>query len=52
MMEVEDLFDAISHGDVELLTSKLPKRLLPHAELTSHVLAESLDPLGRVHRRL
>ncbi len=29
----------------------LPKRLLPHAELMSHALAESLDPLGRVDRR-
>jgi truncated hemoglobin YjbI len=51
MMEVEDLFDAISHGDLALLGSMLPKRLLPHAELMSHALAESLDPLGRVHRR-
>jgi truncated hemoglobin YjbI len=51
MMEVEDLFDAISHGDLALLGSMLPKCLLPHAELMSHALAESLDPLGRVHRR-
>jgi truncated hemoglobin YjbI len=51
MMEVEDLFDTISHGDLALLGSMLPRRLLPHAELMSHALAESLDPLGRVHRR-
>jgi hypothetical protein len=51
MTEVEDLFDAISNGDLALLGSLLPKRLLPHAELMSHALAESLDPLGRVDRR-
>ena len=51
MTEVEDLFDAISDGDLALLGSMLPKRLLPHAELMSHALAESLDPLGRVDRR-
>jgi hemoglobin len=51
MMEVEDLFDAMAHGDVALLGSMLPKRLLPHAELMSHALAESLDPVGRVGRR-
>jgi truncated hemoglobin YjbI len=51
MMEVEDLFEAISHGDLALLGSLLPKRLLPHAELMSHALAESLDPPGRVDRR-
>jgi truncated hemoglobin YjbI len=51
MTEVEDLFDAISDGDRALLGSLLPKRLLPHAELMSHALAESLDPLGRVDRR-
>ena len=51
MMEIEDLFDAISHGDLALLGSMLPKRLLPHAELMSHAFAESLDPLGRVDRR-
>jgi hemoglobin len=51
MTEVEDLFDAISDGDLALLDSMLPKRLLPHAELMSYALAESLDPLGRVDRR-
>ncbi|SRR5579875_1538873 len=51
MTDIEDLFDAISHGDLALLGSMLPKRLLPHAELMSHALAESLDPLGRVDRR-
>jgi hemoglobin len=51
MTEVEDLFEAISNGDLALLGSLLPKRLLPHAELMSHALAESLDPLGRVDRR-
>jgi truncated hemoglobin YjbI len=51
MTEVEDLFDAISDGDLALLGSLLPKRLLPHAELMSHALAVSLDPLGRVDRR-
>jgi truncated hemoglobin YjbI len=51
MMEVEELFDAISNGDLALLGALLPKRLLPHAELMSHALAESLDPLGRVDQR-
>jgi truncated hemoglobin YjbI len=51
MTEVEDLFDAISNGDLALLGSLLPKRLLPHAVLMSHALAESLDPLGRVDKR-
>jgi truncated hemoglobin YjbI len=51
MTEVEDLFDAISNGDLALLGSLLPKRLLPRAELMSHALAESLDPLGRMDRR-
>jgi truncated hemoglobin YjbI len=51
MMEVEDLFEAMSHGDLALLGSMLQKRLLPHAELMSHAFAESLDPLGRGDRR-
>jgi hemoglobin len=51
MTEVEDLFDAISNGDLALLGSLLPKSLVTHAELMSHALAESLDPLGRVNRR-
>jgi cytohesin len=51
MAEAEDLFDAISCGDLTLVGSMLPKRLVPHAELMSHALAVSLDPLGRVDRR-
>jgi truncated hemoglobin YjbI len=51
MADVEDLFDAISCGDLALLRSMLPKRLVPHAELMSHVLAESFDPPGRMDRR-
>jgi cytohesin len=51
MAEVEDLFDAISRGDLTLLRSMLPKRLVPHAELMSQALAELLDPAGRVDRR-
>jgi hypothetical protein len=51
MMEVEDLLEAISQGDLALLRSMLSKRLLPHAELMSHALTKSLDPLGRVDRR-
>ena len=50
MMEVEDLFDAISNGELALMGSLLSRRLVPHAELMSHALAASLDPLGRVHR--
>jgi hypothetical protein len=49
--EVEDLFDAISRGDFTVLRSMLRKRLVSHAELMSHALAESLDPLGRGDRR-
>jgi truncated hemoglobin YjbI len=51
MAEIEDLFEAISNGERALLGSLLPRRLVPHAELMSHALAESLDPLGRVDRR-
>jgi hemoglobin len=51
MADVEDLFDAISRGDLALLRSMLPKRLVPHAELMSHVLTEWLDPAGRMDRR-
>jgi truncated hemoglobin YjbI len=51
MAEAEDLLDAISRGDLTLLRSMLPKRLVPHAVLMSHALAESLDPMGRVDRR-
>jgi ankyrin repeat protein len=51
MADVEDLFDAISRGDLAKLQSMLPKRLVPHAELMSRALNESLDPLGRMDRR-
>src|SRR6516165_3271411 len=51
MAEVEDLFDAVSRGDLALLRSLLPLRLVPHAVLMSHALAEWLDPTGRADRR-
>src|SRR5262249_39185583 len=51
MVEAEDLFDAVSRGDLALLRSMLPMRLVPHAELMSHALAEWLDPTGRADRR-
>jgi truncated hemoglobin YjbI len=51
MVEVEDVFDAVSRGDVALLQSMLPLRLVPHAVLMSHALAEWLDPTGRADRR-
>jgi truncated hemoglobin YjbI len=51
MAEAEDLFDAVSRGDLALLRSMLPMRLVPHAELMSHALAEWLDPTGRADRR-
>jgi truncated hemoglobin YjbI len=51
MAEVEDLFDAVSRGDLALLRSMLPLRLVPHAVLMSHALAEWLDPTGRADRR-
>jgi truncated hemoglobin YjbI len=51
MVEAEDLLDAVSRGDLTLVRSMLPKRLLPRAVLMSHALAESLDPTGRVDRR-
>jgi truncated hemoglobin YjbI len=51
MAEVEDLFDAVAHGDVAALESMLPKRLVPHVELMSHVLVRTLDPSGRTHPR-
>jgi truncated hemoglobin YjbI len=51
MMEVEELFDAVSHGDFAALESALPKGLVPHAELMSHALVETLDPEGRTGRR-
>jgi hemoglobin len=51
MAEAEKLFDAVSRGDLALLRSMLPMRLVPHAELMSHALAEWLDPTGREDRR-
>jgi truncated hemoglobin YjbI len=51
MAEAETLFDAVSRGDLVLVRSMLPKRLVPHAELMSHALAEWLDPTGRADRR-
>ena len=51
MAEAENLFDAVSRGDLALLRSMLPMRLVPHAVLMSHALAEWLDPTGRADRR-
>src|SRR6516225_137052 len=51
MAEAENLFDAVSRGDLSLLRSMLPKRLVPHAELMRHALVEWLDPTGRADRR-
>jgi hemoglobin len=51
MAEAEKLFDAVSRGDLALLRSMLPRRLVPHAELMSHALARWLDPTGRADRR-
>lgn len=51
MMQAEDLFDAVSRGDLALVQSMLPLRLVPHAVLVSHALAEWLDPTGRADRR-
>jgi hemoglobin len=51
MAEVEDLFEAVSRGDIDFLRSMLPRRLVPHAELMVQGLAVSLDPLGRDNRR-
>jgi truncated hemoglobin YjbI len=51
MAEAENLFDAVSRGDLALLRSMLPMRLVPPAELMSHALVEWLDPTGRADRR-
>jgi hemoglobin len=51
MAEAEILFDAVSRGDLALLRSTLPQRLVPLAELMSHALARWLDPVGRADRR-
>ena len=51
MAEAEKLFDAVSRGDLALMRSMLPMRLVPHAEFMSHALVEWLDPTGRADRR-
>jgi len=51
MKDAETLFDAVSRGDLALVRSMLPLRLVPHAVLMSHALAEWLDPVGRMDRR-
>ena len=51
MSEAENLFDAVSRGDLALVRSMLPLRLVPHAVLMSRALAEWLDPTGRADRR-
>jgi ankyrin repeat protein/truncated hemoglobin YjbI len=51
MAEAETLFDAVSRGDLSLVRSMLPLRLVPHAVLMSHALSEWLDPTGRKDRR-
>src|SRR5262249_35824417 len=51
MTEAERLFDAVSQGDLTLIESMLPLRLVSHAELMRHALAEWLDPTGRADRR-
>ena len=51
MAEAETLFDAVSRGDLALVRSMLPMRLVSHAVLMSHALVEWLDPAGRVDRR-
>ena len=51
MAEAERLFDAVSCGDLALMQSLLPERLVPHAELMSHALTRWLDPTGRADRR-
>jgi len=51
MAEAENLFDAVARGDLALLRSMLPMRLVPHAILMSHAVARWLDPTGRADRR-
>jgi hemoglobin len=51
MAQAENLFDAVSRGDLAVLRSMLPLRLVPHAVLMSHALVEWLDPTGRADRR-
>jgi hemoglobin len=49
--EAEHLFDAVSRGDLALVRSMLPLRLVPHAVLMRHALCEWLDPTCRADRR-
>jgi truncated hemoglobin YjbI len=51
MAEAENLIDAVSRGDLALMQSMLPMRLVPHAVLMSDALVEWLDPTGRADRR-
>jgi truncated hemoglobin YjbI len=51
MAEAETLFDAVTRGDLVLVQSMLPRRLVPHAVLMSHALSVWLDPIGRKDRR-
>jgi hemoglobin len=49
--DAETLFDAVSRGDFAVVRSMLPLRLVPHAVLMSHALADWLDPTGRADQR-
>lgn len=51
MADAEELLDAVSEGDLALIRSLLPQRLVPHAQLMCHALADWLDPTGRMDRR-
>jgi hemoglobin len=51
MLVAEQIFDAVSNGDLAFIESRLSERLVPHAELMSHALTQSLDPVGRADRR-
>jgi hypothetical protein len=51
MADAETLFDAVSNGELAIIQSLLPMRLVPHAELMSHALSDWLDPTGRADRR-
>ncbi|HEX3147880.1 MAG TPA: ankyrin repeat domain-containing protein [Gemmataceae bacterium] len=47
MTEAEALFDAIANGDLELVQSTLPLRLVPHAELMCYALQPDDRRSGR-----
>jgi truncated hemoglobin YjbI len=51
MTQAEDLYDAVSRGDLTDMQSMLPMRLVPHAQLMRHALAVWLDPTGRADGR-